>query len=166
MSEINEERGAEVVDGANDVPQAEGTSGKAQQSEPNDTNTAAALDPQVGAALNTLLQLLGDNDTIKSYQLLAKRIKNNARLAELEEQIKIAQKEAVNFDHYGKVEAARAARTKADELTAEFNTNPLVLAFRESLYEANDLLQYLTGLIEARVNEELTGGIRDDATKN
>lgn len=126
----------------------------------------AALDPQVSAALDELLGLLGQNETIKKYQLLAAKIEKSTELAELEEAIKVAQKETVNFAHYGKIQAAKVEKAKADALTATFNAHPLVVAYRDSLYEANDLLQYMTGLIEERVNLELTGGDGENATKD
>ena len=37
----------------------------------------------------------------------------------------------------------------------EFDEHPLVVAYREQLIEANDLVQHVTALIQYRVNEEL-----------
>lgn len=51
---------------------------------------------------------------------------------------------------------------EADRLTKEFDQHPLVIAYREQLYEANDLLQHLTTMIQKEVNaaleaDEVTG---------
>ena len=39
----------------------------------------------------------------------------------------------------------------------KFDEHPLVVAYREQLIEANDLVQHVTALIQYRVNEELEG---------
>ncbi len=113
------------------------------------------LPAEVEEKLQELLALLGENEVIVHYQQLAEKVKNNQELKDLEEAIKVAQKETVNFGHYGQINAAKHAKEKADELTEKFNHHPQVVAYREALYEANDLLQYLTSLIQERVNEEL-----------
>lgn len=113
------------------------------------------LPVEVEEKLQELLALLGQNEVILHYQQLAKKVKNNQELQELEEAIKVAQKETVNFGHYGQINAAKEAKKTADELTEVFNQHPQVIAYRKALYEANDLLQYLTGVIQKRVNEEL-----------
>ncbi|GAA2914695.1 YlbF family regulator [Enterococcus pseudoavium] len=109
----------------------------------------------VKAALTHLTALLKENEVIVRYQQLQKKVAENDALQELEEGIKTAQREAVQFAHYGKPEAERAALKKADQLTEEFNQHPLVLEYREQLIEANDLLQHLTTLIQKEVNHAL-----------
>lgn len=108
--------------------------------------------------LEKLLALLDQEESIKRYKELEARIADNERLQALVEEIKVAQKEAVNFAHYGKPEAEQEAIRRADELTQVFDEHPLVLAYREALVEANDLVQYVTRLIETRMNEELESG--------
>ncbi|MGP5430034.1 YlbF family regulator [Enterococcus malodoratus] len=116
----------------------------------------------VDAALSHLTALLGENEVITRYQKLQKRVAENDTLQQLEEGIKAAQKDAVQFAHYGKPEAERAALKEADRLTKEFNQHPLVIDYREQLYEANDLLQHLTAMIQKEVNAALE---YDDLTK-
>lgn len=116
----------------------------------NLTNEAA-----VEAALSHLTALLGENEVITRFQQLQKRVAENDTLQQLEEGIKAAQKDAVQFAHYGKPEAEREAMKEADRLTKEFDQHPLVIAYREQLYEANDLLQHLTTMIQKEVNAAL-----------
>ncbi|KAF1297839.1 hypothetical protein BAU15_08010 [Enterococcus sp. JM4C] len=113
----------------------------------------------VKAALDKLSELLDGNEVIQRYKELKARVEKNAYLDELVEQIKQAQKDAVQFAHYGKPEAERVALKEADRLTTEFNQHPLVLAYREQLIEANDLVQHITDLIQRNVNKELEGGL-------
>ena len=114
-----------------------------------------ANEAAVEAALSHLTDLLGENEIIVRYQKLQKRVAENDTLQELEEGIKAAQKDAVQYAHYGKPEAEREALKEADRLTKAFNEHPLVIAYREQLYEANDLLQHLTTMIQKEVNAAL-----------
>lgn len=111
-----------------------------------------ANEAAVEAALSHLTALLGKNEVITRYQQLQKRVEENDTLQQLEEDIKTAQKDAVQYAHYGKPEAEREALKEADRLTTEFDQHPLVVAYREQLYEANDLLQHLTNMIQKEVN--------------
>lgn len=124
----------------------------------NLTNEAA-----VEAALSHLTALLGENEVITRFQQLQKRVAENDTLQQLEEGIKAAQKTRFSLPIMAKPEAEREALKEADRLTKEFDQHPLVIAYREQLYEANDLLQHLTTMIQKEVNaaleaDEVTGG--------
>lgn len=121
-----------------------------------------ANEAAVEAALSHLTALLGENEIIIRFQQLKKRVEENDTLQELEEGIKAAQKDAVQFTHYGKPEAEREALKEADRLTKEFDQHPLVIAYREQLFEANDLLQHLTNMIQKEVNAAIEA---DEATE-
>lgn len=112
-------------------------------------------DAVIQARLDKLVGGIKAHSTIQKYKELAERVANNQQLTELVEAIKDAQKDAVQYAHYGKPEAERAALAQADALTAEFEAHPLVLAYREQLKEANDLLQYITNRIQSEVNQGL-----------
>jgi cell fate (sporulation/competence/biofilm development) regulator YmcA (YheA/YmcA/DUF963 family) len=60
---------------------------------------------RVFLALSHLTALLGENEVITRFQQLQKRVAENDTLQQLEEGIKAAQKDAVQFAHYGKPEA-------------------------------------------------------------
>ncbi|MBO0473333.1 YlbF family regulator [Enterococcus ureasiticus] len=112
-------------------------------------------DKKVNEELTKLLTLLGEDELIQRYKELEEKVQNNEKLTDLVEQIKAAQKDAVQFAHYDKPEAEKAVIKHADELTKEFDEHPLVVAYREQLMEANDLLQHVTDMIQYRINEEL-----------
>ncbi|GCF95774.1 hypothetical protein NRIC_36650 [Enterococcus florum] len=118
-------------------------------------------EPEVQRALDQLTTLLQDNEVVQRYQNVKARIDQNTAVHTLEEAIKQAQKEAVHFAHYGKPEAEKQALKRADELTKQLEEHPLVIAYRESLSEANDLLQHLTGLIQKEINDAI-----EDETKH
>lgn len=110
---------------------------------------------KVNQELAKLLGLIEANETIQRYKKLEVKIEKNQKLTDLVEEIKRAQKDAVQYAHYDKPEAEKAALQLADQLTKEFDEHPLVIAYREQLVEANDLLQHITDQIQQKVNQEL-----------
>lgn len=99
------------------------------------------------------MEQLSLNEVIIRYKELEMKVQENHYLTQLTEEIQKAQKEAVNFAHYGKKEAEKEAIARANELTETMDQHPLVLAYRHQLVEANDLLQYLTKMIQEEINE-------------
>lgn len=112
-------------------------------------------DKDIDVELNKLIELLEQNEVIQQYKKIDQRVKNNEKLTQLIEEIKKAQKDAVQFAHYEKPLAEQEALKRADELTAQFDEHPLVIAYREQLKEANDLLQHITSMIQREVNDQL-----------
>ncbi|MDB1678181.1 MULTISPECIES: YlbF family regulator [Enterococcus] len=100
-----------------------------------------------------LMEQLSLNEVIIRYKELEMKVQQNHYLTQLTEEIQKAQKEAVNFAHYGKKEAEKEAIARANELTKTMDQHPLVLAYRHQLVEANDLLQHLTKMIQEEINE-------------
>lgn len=113
------------------------------------------IDSVVQATLDQLLALLNQSEIIQNYKKIELRVSDHAGLLALTEAIKVQQKDAVKFAHYGKPEAEKQAIKKADQLTAEFDAHPLVIRYRERLIEANDLLQHMTNLLEEKINLKL-----------
>jgi len=121
-------------------------------------------EPAVQAALDELLEMLAEHDTIKEFKKIQLKAQQNQYLKELEEAIKAAQKDAVQFAHYGKPEAEKQAIQRINELNKEYAEHPLVVAYREKLIEADDLLQYVTSRLQRQVNHMIEE--ETDATKN
>lgn len=123
------------------------------------------LDENVQKQLNELLDLLKKDPVIVEYQRLENKVNHHEGLKKLQEDLEKAQKDAVNFTHYEKFTAAKLVNEKADSLKEQLDTHPLVVAYRQALYDANELLQYVTELIETKVNIFLKGSDKD-ATKD
>ena len=92
---------------------------------------------------------------MKDYRQIARKVANNSRLQDLEEKIKAAQQEAVQYAHYGKPEAEKMALIKVENYQKEYENHPLVIAYREKLILANDLLHFLTDNISQNVNQAI-----------
>ncbi len=75
--------------------------------------------------------------------------------------IKGLQKQAVNLQHYGKVEALKKTEEKIAELERQIDEIPVVDEFKQSQAEVNDLLQLVASTISNSVTDEIlksTGG--------
>ncbi|MFV0558251.1 MAG: YlbF family regulator [Enterococcus sp.] len=122
------------------------------------------LEEHVQTELEKLQQLLGEHPTIQRFKEIDARVQTNEKLTLLEEQMKQAQKNAVNFAHYGKPEAEKATLKELAELQQAYNQHPQVVAYRQRLYDANELLHYVTSTIQQKVNEQIQEGTH--ASKN
>lgn len=125
---------------------------------------ALQKEPEIQQAVDELLSLLKENEIVCQFKGLEEKVQQNQSLDRLVEDIKQAQKDAVQFAHYGKPAAEQEAIKRADRLTKEFEQHPLVIAYREQLAEANDLLHHLTNLIQQQLNEKIEE--EDYASKN
>ncbi|MDB7102061.1 MULTISPECIES: YlbF family regulator [Enterococcus] len=103
--------------------------------------------------VDQLATLLKKNETIKRYQELEHKVKHSRYLNQQTEALKQAQKDAVQYAHYGQKEAEKEAIKRIEVLTQSIDEYPLVIAYRRQLMEANELLQHLTQMIQNEINE-------------
>lgn len=106
----------------------------------------------LGQEVEKLLALLQTHESVQNFQSVQVRAQDHLGLKELEEQIKAAQKDAVNFAHYDKPEAEKQAIAEIARLNQAYKSHPLVANYRESLIEADELLQHVSKMIQKEVN--------------
>lgn len=111
------------------------------------------MEESIQKELDQLEQLLAAHPTIREFKEVQMRAQNNAALKELEAQIKRAQKDAVQYAHYKKPEAEKIAIQEIARLQATYDQHPLVVRYRDVLYEANELLHYVTTTLQKKVNQ-------------
>ena len=87
-------------------------------------------------------------DTIKTYQQIEAQIHQNQTIKTKMDMLKKHQKQAVNFQNYGKQNALEQS-----EHTIQINTLPIVEQFQTSQYEANQLLKMFVSTMETRLND-------------
>ncbi|MGX7419667.1 YlbF family regulator [Carnobacterium gallinarum] len=114
------------------------------------------LDAVTKHQLDRLIERLEANEVIQNYQLIEEKAQNHPRLNQLIAEIKVKQKEAVAFNHYGKPEAEKTASQEAADLTNEFNQHIVVTSYQDALVEANDLLQHLVGTVQEELVDQIT----------
>ena len=65
------------------------------------------------------------------------------------------QKQAVNFQQYGKERALEIIEGKIDKIQEDIDTVPIVQEFKQSQGEVNDLLQLVSNTIANTVTDEI-----------
>ena len=92
-------------------------------------------------------------ELIKQYQNVEQQIHENTSIEQKMKQLKLQQKQSVNFQNYGKHQAYQKSEEEISQLEKEINALPIVEEFRSAQYEANDLLQMMVKTMEDRLNE-------------
>ncbi|WP_078546979.1 RicAFT regulatory complex protein RicA family protein [Litchfieldia alkalitelluris] len=108
-----------------------------------------------------LAKMIAETEEVDFFKRAEAQINENKKIKEMVASIKSLQKQAVNFQHYGKTEALKKVEEKIDAIQAELDGIPIVEEFKNSQIEVNDLLQLVANTISNRVTDEIiqsTGG--------
>ena len=108
-----------------------------------------------------LAKMIAETDEVDFFKKAEAKINENDKVSEKISSIKALQKQAVNFQHYGKVEAYKNTEDKLEALQQELDDIPIVNEFKESQADVNDLLQLVATTISNSVTDEIlksTGG--------
>ena len=108
-----------------------------------------------------LAKMIAETDEVDFFKKAEAKIHENDKVSEKISSIKALQKQAVNFQHYGKVEAYKNTEDKLEALQQELDDIPIVNEFKESQADVNDLLQLVATTISNSVTDEIlksTGG--------
>ncbi|WP_099355300.1 RicAFT regulatory complex protein RicA family protein [Fredinandcohnia onubensis] len=116
---------------------------------------------QIVERATELAKMIAETQEVDFFKRAEAQINQNKKVQEIIETIKSLQKQAVNFQHYGKSEALKQVEDKIDNLQAELDSIPVVEEFKNSQLEVNDLLQLVAHTISNNVTNEIitsTGG--------
>ncbi|KHD86569.1 RicAFT regulatory complex protein RicA family protein [Heyndrickxia ginsengihumi] len=113
-----------------------------------------------------LAKKIAETDEVDFYRRAEIQINENKKVRELIDRIKRLQKQAVNYQHYGKIEALKVVEEKIDQLQAELDEIPVVQEFKQSQVDVNDLLQIVANTISNKVTEELTNDVENISRSN
>ncbi|MCI2876121.1 YlbF family regulator [Staphylococcus hominis] len=92
-------------------------------------------------------------ELIKQYQNVEQQIHKNSSIEQKMKQLKLQQKQSVNFQNYGKHQAYQKSEKEISQLEKEINTIPIVEEFRSAQFEANELLQLMVSTMEQSLNQ-------------
>lgn len=109
-------------------------------------------------AVDKLCNLLAQHDSVLAYQEIESQVKAHPQLRGKVHAMKAYQQDAVLFDKLDKQAAYAQAEQEAQALQDELEGLPLVVAYRDRMQDASDVLLYVTKTLEERINEELTNG--------
>ena len=106
-------------------------------------------------ALNQLIELLQEHDSVQAFQAVEKKIKALPELNKVAHDMKGYQQDAVLFQRIEKSKAQKEADQKAQKMGESLDQLPIVQDYRTKMQDASDLLQYVTKTLEEKINEEL-----------
>ena len=92
-------------------------------------------------------------ELIKQYQNVEQQIHENSSIDQKMKQLKLQQKQSVNFQNYGKHQAYQKSEKEISQLEKEINALPIVEEFRSAQFEANELLQLMVSTMEQSLNK-------------
>ncbi|KHE72520.1 RicAFT regulatory complex protein RicA family protein [Halobacillus sp. BBL2006] len=116
---------------------------------------------QVVEEAHKLAKMMADIEEIDRFKQLEAKLNENQKVQSHIKKIKALQKQAVNFQAYGKTEALQKVEGEIDRLQNELDEIPVVAEFKESQVLINDILQMVSSTISREVTNEIirsTGG--------
>ncbi|CAM3732861.1 RicAFT regulatory complex protein RicA family protein [Mesobacillus thioparans] len=108
-----------------------------------------------------IARMIAETEEVDFFKRAEAQIHENEKVRTLISSIKGLQKQAVNFQHYGKTEALKKTEEKIASLEAQLDAIPVVQEFKQSQIDVNDLLQMVATTISNTVTDEIvvsTGG--------
>ncbi|WP_409292405.1 RicAFT regulatory complex protein RicA family protein [Peribacillus sp. SCS-26] len=108
-----------------------------------------------------LARMISETEEVDFFKRAEAQINENQKVRELIASLKSLQKQAVNFQHYGKTEALKMTEAKIEAIEQEIDAIPIVQEFKQSQVDVNDLLQMVASSVSNTVTDlliESTGG--------
>lgn len=102
-----------------------------------------------------LAKMIAETEEVDFFKRAEAQLNENQKVRETIASIKSLQKQAVNFQHYGKTEALKQVEVKIDRLQEELDELPIIQQFQESQINVNDLLQLVANTISNTVTDEI-----------
>lgn len=112
--------------------------------------------PSYKQSLEALSGKMLELDYVKKFQKVEQELLEDAALFEQQEEMKKLQKDAILYKKIEKMQAFKESSHHAMKIEKSLKNNPLVMDYYSKMQDVNDLVQYVTGEIEQRVNAKLT----------
>ncbi|GAB2025298.1 RicAFT regulatory complex protein RicA family protein [Lactovum odontotermitis] len=104
---------------------------------------------------SSLTKLMRELDYVQAFQKAEVLLREDKALWADYEKMKDLQKEAVLYNKLGKSQAFKETAQTAQKIEKQLKNNLLVQDYSTRMEDVNDLLQYVTGEVERKVNELL-----------
>ncbi|MBH0229361.1 RicAFT regulatory complex protein RicA family protein [Halobacillus yeomjeoni] len=112
-----------------------------------------------------LATMMADIEEIDRFKQLEAKLNENIKVQAHIKKIKALQKQAVNFQAYGKTEALQKVEGEIDRLQNELDEIPVVSEFKETQTVINDILQMVSSTISREVTNEIIRSTEGDVLK-
>ncbi len=106
-------------------------------------------------------RMIAETEEVDFFKRAEAQINENQKVREKIASVKSLQKQAVNFQHYGKTEALKMVEAKIEKVENDLDEIPIVQEFKQSQVDVNDLLQIVASTISHTVTDHIieeTGG--------
>ncbi|WP_141433491.1 RicAFT regulatory complex protein RicA family protein [Bacillus sp. 03113] len=110
---------------------------------------------EIVARAKELAKMISETDEVDFFKRAEAQIHENEKVRNAILKIKSLQKQAVNFQHYGKKEALKQTEEKIAALERELDEIPVVSEFKQSQIDINELLQIVASTISNSVTDEI-----------
>ncbi|RSK24401.1 hypothetical protein EJA12_14045 [Bhargavaea beijingensis] len=108
-----------------------------------------------------LADMIARTEEVDFFKRAEAQINDNQKIREKIASLKSLQKQAVNFQQYGKERAFGLVENKIEQIEKEIDEVPIVQEFKQSQIEVNQLLQLVSNTIANNVTNQIiesTGG--------
>lgn len=108
-----------------------------------------------------IANMIANTEQVDFFKRAEAQINENQKVRESISSLKSLQKQAVNFQQYGKERALNIIEEKIANIEKEIDAVPIVQEFKQSQEEVNELLQLVSTTIANGVTNEViksTGG--------
>lgn len=102
--------------------------------------------------VDLLVEKIKSLDYVKDFQQAETALMANQELFKAQEEMKALQKEAVLYQKIDKIQAYKKTSQSAQVIEKRIKHHPLVEDYATKLEDVNDLVQYITGELEEKVN--------------
>ena len=113
---------------------------------------------QYDELVDLLVNKIENLDYVKEFQQAEQALMAKKDIFKAQEEMKNLQKEAVLYQKVGKIQAYKETSQAAQTIEKQIKHHPLVEDYATKLEDVNDLIQYITGELEEKVNVLLETG--------
>ncbi|OMP68671.1 RicAFT regulatory complex protein RicA family protein [Domibacillus epiphyticus] len=113
------------------------------------------------AKAKEIADMISATEEVEFFKQAEAKIHENQKIREKMAGLKSLQKQAVNFQHYGKESALKMVEEKIEKIETELDEMPIVQQFKQSQTDVNEILQMVATAISNKVTDniiETTGG--------
>ncbi|CAH0210898.1 hypothetical protein SRABI96_02162 [Peribacillus sp. Bi96] len=112
-----------------------------------------------------LAEMIASTEEVDFFKRAEAHINENQKIREMIASIKSLQKQAVNFQHYGKEKAYSQVQEKIDALEKQLDELPIVQEFKQSQVDVNDLLQMVSSQVSNKVTDLIIESTQGDVLR-
>lgn len=109
-----------------------------------------------------IARMIANTEQVEFFKRAEEQINENQKIRENIASLKSLQKQAVNFQQYGKERALNIIEDKIEKIQSEIDAVPIVQEFKHSQSEVNDLLQLVSNTIANGVTNEIIKSTEGD----